>query len=78
MSTTGVSPHEVDARGRACPMPVLMLAQALRAHPLVRLLADDPAARSDVIALCETAGHELVAIGATGTLLEALVRRKAP
>lgn len=57
-------------------MPVLMLARALRDHPLVRLYADDPAARADVAALCESAGHELVGLDSAGRLLTALVRRK--
>ncbi|MBK7860232.1 MAG: sulfurtransferase TusA family protein [Archangiaceae bacterium] len=71
-----VSAHEVDARGLACPMPVLLLAKALRAHALVRLLADDPAARADVQALCESAGHEVVSLQSAGRVVTALVRRK--
>ena len=71
-----VSAFEVDARGRACPMPVLMLAKALREHGLVRLLADDPAARADVLALCESAGHEVVELSSAGRLLTALVKRR--
>jgi len=71
----GVSAFEVDARGKACPMPVLMLAKALKAHALVRLFADDPAARADVIALCESAGHEVVELQSAGRLLTAVVRR---
>ena len=76
MATEVSAAFEVDARGKACPMPVLMLARALKTHPLVRLLADDPAARADVAALCESAGHELVSVETAGTLLTALVRRK--
>ena len=71
-----VSAFDVDARGQACPMPVLLLAKALRAHALVRLTADDPAARADVLALCESAGHEVVSLRSAGRLLTALVRRK--
>lgn len=71
-----VSVFEVDARGLACPMPVLLLAKALRAHPLVRVQADDPAARNDLVALCESAGHELVALENAGRVVTALVRRK--
>ena len=56
-------------------MPVLMLAKALRAHALGRLLADDPAARGDVLALCESAGHEVVELSHAGRLLTAVVRR---
>lgn len=49
-------PHDVmlDERGTVCPMPVIALARALRAapHHTVLLLADDPAAASDVPAWC--------------------------
>ena len=57
-------------------MPVLLLAKALRQHPVVRLYADDPAARGDLQALCESAGHEVVELNSTGRLLTAVVRRK--
>ncbi len=73
---TEVSPFEVDARGKACPVPVLMLAKALKAHALVKLEADDPAACADVQALCESAGHELVSLTTAGRVMTALVRRK--
>ncbi|HEY8308113.1 MAG TPA: sulfurtransferase TusA family protein [Lapillicoccus sp.] len=56
---------EVDARGLRCPVPVVRLAAAIRDRPegsLVRLLATDPAARSDVAAFCRMRGHELVEI----------------
>lgn len=46
----------VDARGLRCPLPVLRLAQAIAAHCpgpiLIRLLATDPAAATDVAAFC--------------------------
>lgn len=48
----------VDARGLRCPLPVLRLAQAIAAHSpgpgpiLIRLLATDPAAATDVAAFC--------------------------
>ena len=57
-------------------MPVLMLAKALRAHALVQLHADDPAACADVQALCESAGHELVSLTTAGRVMTALVRCK--
>jgi tRNA 2-thiouridine synthesizing protein A len=56
---------EVDARGLRCPVPVIRLGAAIRDRPegsLVRLLATDPAARSDVAAFCRMRGHELVEI----------------
>jgi tRNA 2-thiouridine synthesizing protein A len=45
----------VDARGLACPMPVIELSRAVDAEPvgaLVRLLATDPAAKVDVPVWC--------------------------
>jgi tRNA 2-thiouridine synthesizing protein A len=54
---------EVDARGLRCPAPVIRLGGAVRdlaPGSLVRLLATDPAARSDVAAFCRMRGHELV------------------
>ena len=39
-----VSAHLVDARGKACPAPIIELAKALRVHEVVELWADDPAA----------------------------------
>ena len=54
---------EVDARGVRCPIPVIRLGAAIKDVPtgsLVRLLATDPAARSDVAAFCRLRGHEVV------------------
>lgn len=56
---------ELDARGQRCPLPVIRLAAALRELPPgaeVRLLATDPAARSDVAAFCRMRGHVLVEV----------------
>jgi TusA-related sulfurtransferase len=55
----------VDARGQRCPLPVIELARALadvQAGQLVRLLATDPAARTDVPAFCRLRGLELVEV----------------
>ena len=54
---------EVDARGLRCPIPVIRLGAAIKDLPtgsLVRLLATDPAARSDVAAFCRLRGHEVI------------------
>ena len=54
---------EVDARGLRCPIPVIRLGAVIKDLPtgsLVRLLATDPAARSDVAAFCRLRGHEVV------------------
>lgn len=53
-------PVVVDARGLACPVPVIRLARAARGRSpgsALTLLADDPAARADVPAWCRMTGH---------------------
>jgi tRNA 2-thiouridine synthesizing protein A len=53
----------VDALGRKCPIPVIMLAERIREVPVgqvVAVLADDPASQSDVPAWCMLKSHEFV------------------
>ncbi|GAA0649200.1 cysteine desulfurase/sulfurtransferase TusA family protein [Streptomyces thermocarboxydovorans] len=53
----------VDALGRRCPVPVIELAKVIDRVPvggLVRVLADDEAARLDIPAWCEMRGQEYV------------------
>jgi cysteine desulfurase len=59
----------VDSRGRRCPLPILDLARALPQLPLqaeLTVLADDPAAASDVAAWCRMRGQHLVAVSPIG------------
>jgi tRNA 2-thiouridine synthesizing protein A len=54
----------VDARGLLCPWPVLRLSRAARecgGPGRIRLLADDPAAASEVASLCSERGWQLTA-----------------
>lgn len=60
---TGPDAEVVDSRGRRCPLPVLDLARALPSHPIgteLTVLADDPAAASDLAAWCRMTGQLLV------------------
>lgn len=53
----------VDALGRRCPIPVIELAKVIDRVPVggvVRVLADDEAARLDIPAWCEMRGQEYV------------------
>lgn len=53
----------IDALGRKCPIPIIMLAERIRDVPiggLVAVLADDPAAYTDVPAWCGMKSHEYV------------------
>jgi cysteine desulfurase len=60
----------IDSRGRRCPLPVLDLARALPALPVgaeLTVLADDPAAASDLAAWCRMTGQQLVSSRAEPT-----------
>lgn len=65
--TTGARPTPdgsvLDSRGRRCPLPVLDLARALPGIGIgseLTVLADDPAAASDIEAWCRMRGQQLV------------------
>jgi tRNA 2-thiouridine synthesizing protein A len=52
----------IDALGRKCPIPIIMLAEQIRDVPIgsvVAVLADDPAAYSDIPAWCQMKSHGL-------------------
>jgi tRNA 2-thiouridine synthesizing protein A len=69
----------VDARGLACPLPLVKARQALMVlAPGARLcvLATDPAAPRDFDEFCDTTGHELAEIAeADGVFKIVLVKR---
>ena len=53
----------IDALGRKCPIPIIMLAERIRDVPIgatVAVLADDPAAQTDIPAWCMMKSQELV------------------
>ena len=81
MAVTHAELRIVDARGLACPLPVLKLRKALRlAEPgaIWVLLATDPAAARDVPSFCASAGHEVVAQSRDGKDLRFEIRVGAP
>jgi tRNA 2-thiouridine synthesizing protein A len=52
----------IDALGRKCPIPIIMLAEQIGAVPIgsvIAVLADDPAAYTDVPAWCAMKSHSL-------------------
>lgn len=62
----------VDATGQRCPLPIIELARRIGEVPVggvVHLLADDPAAGSDVAAWCRMRGHELLGAEGAGYLV---------
>jgi len=53
----------IDALGRKCPIPIIMLAERIREVPVgqvVAVLADDPAAETDVPAWCMLKSQEFI------------------
>jgi tRNA 2-thiouridine synthesizing protein A len=70
---------ELDARGLLCPLPVLKARKrlgALAPGAVLRVLADDPAARVDFPHFCNETGHALVAQAEGEGWQEYLIRRR--
>jgi len=68
----------IDALGRKCPIPIIMLAERIREVPIgatVAVLADDPAAQTDIPAWCMMKSQEFVVETALPRGWAFLVRR---
>ncbi len=53
----------LNALGKKCPIPIIMLAERVRdvaVGQTIEVLADDPAAKTDVPAWCMLKSHEFV------------------
>jgi tRNA 2-thiouridine synthesizing protein A len=62
-------PEVLDCRGQRCPLPVIALARRLPDLPVgavLRVLADDPAADTDIRAWCRLRGQKFVAVHGPG------------
>ena len=70
----------VDARGKFCPMPIVVLSKEMRAMSsgdLLSMLADDPAFPADVEAWCTKTGNVLVSLTSEAGHYRATVRKAA-
>lgn len=68
----------VDARDLMCPMPVLATAKAMRrlaAGQVVKVLATDRGALSDIPAWVEDTGNELLSTGTDADTLVFVIRK---
>jgi tRNA 2-thiouridine synthesizing protein A len=80
---TGASPPPaaaltLDALGKKCPIPIIMLADRIREvriGQLVEVLADDPAAKTDLPAWCALKSQEFVQASSLPVGWSFLVRR---
>jgi tRNA 2-thiouridine synthesizing protein A len=68
----------LDALGKKCPIPIIMLADRIRdvlIGQTIEVLADDPAAKTDLPAWCTLKSHEFVGTGDLPAGWSFLVRR---
>jgi tRNA 2-thiouridine synthesizing protein A len=71
--------HQVDARGLACPMPIVRTAQAiagLSSGALLEVLATDPGSTKDFVAWSRATGHELVEQSVEDGVYRFVLRKK--
>ena len=80
-SSSVVPPKPVltlDALGKKCPIPIIMLADRIREVPVgqtIEVLADDPAAKTDLPAWCALKSQEFVGAADLTVGWSFLVRR---
>ena len=70
---------QVDARGLACPMPIVKTAQAVKglaSGQILEVLATDPGSLKDFAAWSKTTGNEIVEQSADGGVFRFVLRRK--
>jgi tRNA 2-thiouridine synthesizing protein A len=68
----------LDARGKSCPMPIVLMAKALRdlaSGSTMTVQADDRAFPEDVKAWCRKTGNELVSLDNRPGYYEAVVKK---
>jgi tRNA 2-thiouridine synthesizing protein A len=68
----------IDALGKKCPIPIIMLADRIREVAIgqtIEVLADDPAAKSDLPAWCMLKSQEFVQTRELASGWSFLVRR---
>ena len=54
---------EIDVIGKACPMPLISLAKAIRtmqAGQIVRITGNDPIFEESVVEFCRERGHDIM------------------
>ncbi len=77
--TRGDSDHVLDARGLACPLPVLKAKKAIRAvapGETLTVRATDPGSVEDFKAFCDVTGHALESHVETDGVFTFVIRRK--
>jgi TusA-related sulfurtransferase len=68
----------LDARGKSCPMPIVLIAKALRdvaSGTRMTVRADDRAFPEDVKAWCRKTGYQLVSLDGKPGFYEAVIQK---
>jgi tRNA 2-thiouridine synthesizing protein A len=76
--TTGTIHSSVDAKGLACPMPIVKTAQHMKTVPsgaLVEVLATDPGSVKDFAAWARSTGNPLVEQSSEGGVFRFVIQR---
>ena len=77
-AAAGAAALTIDALGKKCPIPIIMLAERIREVAIgqtIEVLADDPAAKSDLPAWCTLKSQEYLQTRELGSGWAFLVRR---
>lgn len=75
-----MSTATLDAKGLACPMPIVKTKKALKdlaAGETLGIEATDPGSLKDMEAFCKTTGHELVSSGEAGGVYVFEIKKSA-
>jgi tRNA 2-thiouridine synthesizing protein A len=78
MSTISID-KRLDAKGLACPLPIVKTAQAMKelaSGQLLEVLATDPGSVKDFAAWSKSTGNEIVEQGQDGSVFRFVLRKK--
>jgi len=69
---------DIDARGKSCPLPIVLTAKALRGSvpgEEITIRADDRAFPEDIRAWCRKTSNELLSLESKPGFFEAVVKK---
>ncbi len=79
MSAEATTPAQtIDVKGKACPIPVIKTAKAMKelhSGDLLEVLATDPGVEPDMHAWTKQTGNELVSIAQSDGVFRVLLRK---
>ena len=79
MSTEITHDAELDCVGLFCPMPIARTKEEIEkidVGMILKVEADDPAAEEDITRYAKRAGHEIVRVEKSGSIVSFWIRRK--